>query len=184
MIPTYVQGETLAPIDIMKGQIESAPVNQLTEVTRTLPTIGGQAYTHGLLDFGKDQAWVAECEIPAGSPYWGVQLMDYAYNTLDVMYTQASLNGHSARVDSDGKVRIVVCEGDPGAANWLDLGGHERVQIRFRWFGSEQPRIVTRLVPLAELHESLPSDTSTVSPGERQAALRERARGMQLRRRW
>jgi hypothetical protein len=110
--------------------------------------------------------------------------MDYAYNTLDVMYTQASLNGHSARVDSDGKVRIVVCEGDPGAANWLDLGGHERVQIRFRWFGSEQPRIVTRLVPLAELHESLPSDTSTVSPGERQAALRERARGMQLRRRW
>jgi len=184
-IPDYVNGALTAMANVMDVQLGSGcPVNELQEVSSTLPTITDQAYTHGLLDIAPDQAWIAECEIPTTAPYWSVQLMDYFYNAIDFMYRQSGLNGHQAQVDPDGKVRIVVCELDPGVANWLDKSGYELNQIRFRWFGSAHPHITTRIVPFDELMEHLPPHCKTVTPAERQAALRDRATGVQLRQRW
>lgn len=184
-IPNYVHGVLTAMANVMDVQLGAdCPVNALQEVSSTLPTITDQAYTHGLLDIAPDQAWIAECEIPPGAPYWSVQLMDYFYNAIDFMYRQSGLNGHQAQVDPDGKVRIVVCERDPGVANWLDKSGYELNQIRFRWFGSAHPRISARIVPFNALMEHLPPDCKTVTPAERQAALRNRAIGVQLRQRW
>ena len=99
--------------------------------------------------------WVAECRIPPECSYWSVQLVDYAYSALDAMYTQASLNGHSAVADPDGVFRIVVCADDPGLANWLDTGGQQRVQIRFRWYGSDAPAISSSVVSRGDLHTAL-----------------------------
>jgi hypothetical protein len=136
-----------------------------------------------LIELRDDEVWVAECEIPPECPYWSVQLMDYAYSALDGMYTQASLNGHSAVADPDGLFRIVVCAGDPGVANWLDTSGQQRVQIRFRWYSSGTPRISTSVVGRAELGTVLP-DTARIGAAERQAVLTNRAIGLQWRRRW
>jgi hypothetical protein len=179
----YVAQDCLAMLDVMDKQLELAPPNRLAEVSSTFPGVAGQAYSHGLIELGDDEVWVAECRIPPECSYWSVQLMDYAYSALDAMYTQASLNGHSAVADSDGVYRIVVCAGDPGIANWLDTSGHQRVQIRFRWYSSDAPTISTRVVSRGDLGPVLPG-AARVSEAERQAALVKRAIGLQWRRRW
>jgi len=155
------------------------------EVGKELPgAMGGQAYMHGLIQIAPDEAWVVEFEPPVGSPYWGVQILDYFYNTLDVRRMPASLNGHQAATDPDGKVRVVVAAADPGVHNWLDKGTDERVQIRMRFYGAEQPKITTQVMHLGQLLDHLPADTTMITPAERERKLRDRVIGLQLRRRW
>ena len=110
--------------------------------------------------------------------------MDYAYSALDAMYSQSGLNGHSAVADPDGAFRIAVAAADPGLANWLDTSGLRRVQIRFRWYSSAAPSITSKVVRHDELDSVLPPDTARVDEAERQAALANRAIGLQWRRRW
>lgn len=184
-IAEYVRSEPLRFMEVQEVQLANLPANELVEATNSLPgTITGQAYTHGLIQIGPDEAWIAEWQPPAGSPYWGVQLLDYFYNTLDPTRMQASLNGHQAAVDDDGKIRVVVAGSDTGLQNWLDKGAHERVQIRFRFYGAEQPQIMTRVVPLSRLLDSLPASTACVTPDQRVESMRNRAIGLLLRRRW
>lgn len=180
-----VRDDMLAMLEVMNEQIEGVPVNQFVDVSGSFGSAGiaGQAYTHGVIQLAADQAWVAECTIPEGCIYWSVQLMDYAYSALDGMYAQTSINGHIAVPDPDGVVRIVVSATDTGAANWLDTMGHERVQIRFRWFASSAPAITPKVVPLDLLGQALPADTARVTAEQRQEALRRRVIGQQWRRR-
>lgn len=179
-----VRDDSLAMLEVMTGQLSLSERNQLNDVSTSFPGIAGQAYSHGLIEVGDDEVWVAECQIPPECPYWSVQLMDYAYSALDAMYAQTSLNGHTAVADPDGVYRIVVGAADPGHANWLDTGGQRRVQIRFRWYGADAPKISTSVAGRAELDARLPADTARVDETERQAALEQRAIGMQWRRRW
>jgi hypothetical protein len=137
LIAEYVRKEPIRFMEVQESQLGRLEPNQLVEVGSSLPgAMGGQAYLHGLIQIGADEAWIAEWEPPVGSPYWGVQLLDYFYNTLDVTRTQASLNGHMAATDADGKVRVVVAGTDPGVRNWLDKGTHHRVQIRVRFYAA------------------------------------------------
>ena len=175
--------DTLAMLRVMDQQLAMAPRNELAEVSATFPGIAGQAYSHGLIEVSDDQVWLAECRIPAECTYWSVQLMDYAYSALDATYTQASLNGHTAATDADGVVRIVACASDPGLANWLDTGGHRRVQLRFRWYSATAPTITTTVVDRNALDTALPH-SARVTADERQAAAVGRAVGLQWRRRW
>jgi len=184
LVAQSVREDCLAMLDVMAGQLSLSESNQLADVSSSFPAIAGQAYTHGLIELSDDEVWVAECQIPPGCPYWSVQLMDYAYSALDATYTQASLNGHYAVADPDGVYRIVVGADDPGLANWLDTGGQHRVQIRFRWYSADAPKISMSVVSRAELDTRLPADTARVDEAERQTALTERAIGLQWRRRW
>ncbi|MFA7555801.1 MAG: DUF1214 domain-containing protein [Spongiibacteraceae bacterium] len=184
-IAAYVNGSTTAMMNVIDVQhARRVPINQVQDVTTTLPTISDQAYTHGVIDIDDNTAWIAECEIPPNSKYWSVQLMDSFYNALDYTYHQTSINGHIGQIDPDGKVRIVVCKTDPLIANWLDKGDYNRVMIRFRWFGTSHPAISTKTVPLAELNEHLPPNTARLTQEQRQDALSQRAMGLQMRRRW
>ena len=180
-----VRDDVLAMLRVMNEQIEGVEVNTFADVSGSFGSAGisGQAYTHGVIKVGDDEAWIAECAIPDGCTYWSVQLMDYAYSALNGMYAQTSINGHTAVVDPDGVVRIVVSARDTGAANWLDTLGLERVQIRFRWFASSAPSITSRVVRLEELDAALPAYTARVTADERQEALRKRVIGQQWRRR-
>lgn len=185
LVPTYVQGATEELMTIMRTQLEkfTAP-NEVVDVTDTLPTIKGQAYTHGLIEIGPDEAWIAECDVPRGLFYWSAQLLDFAYTTLEFPFRQCAINSDLGAVDSDGKLRFVVCDQDPGVVNWLDKSGYDKVQLRCRWFGSAHPIIRTKVVPLQELRHHLPADTVTISPEERDVRLRKRSIGAQMRRRW
>jgi len=126
LVPAYVQGATEELMTIMRNQLgRLAAPNELTDVTDTFPIITGQAYTHGLIEIGPDEAWIAECEVERGLFYWSAQLMDFAYNTLEFPFRQCAINSDLGVVDGDGKVRFVVCDQDPGVVNWLDKNGYQ-----------------------------------------------------------
>jgi len=144
-----------------------------------------QTYWQAIFDIGPDEALILETDLPATRPYWNVQLNDEIWNTLDYVWRQSSLNGAQAAIDGDGKFRAVIAASDPGVPNWLDTVGRQTGTVVGRWYACDsQPVPVLTKVRLADVRSHLPADTGIVSPDERAAAVRARARGAQLRRRW
>jgi hypothetical protein len=97
----------------------------------------------------------------------------------------SSLNGAQARVDRDGVFRAVVSAKDPGVPNWLDTAGYSSGAIQGRWTDCQATPIPTvRKVALADVRKSLPADTPTITPGQREQAVRERRAQVQQRPLW
>jgi hypothetical protein len=144
-----------------------------------------QYYWEGTYKIEPDEALIFETELPTVRPYWNAMMIDYIWNQIEYVYRQSSLNGHQARVDSDGKFRAVVSLEDPGVHNWLDTGGFTEGQIMGRWLRcNSQPLPTLKKIKFADIRKHLPADTPTISAEERVASLRARRIGAQLRRRW
>jgi hypothetical protein len=78
-------------------------------------------------------------------------------------------------VDSDNKVRLVLCHEDPGYHNWVDTQGFQRGNLTYRnLLSGAATTFNTRLVKRTELARVLPVDTAAVSPQERTAQLKAR----------
>lgn len=104
---------------------------------------------------------------------------------LDWINRQTSLNGHQARLDKDGKFRAVISATDPGVPNWLYTIGYQQGTFFGRWKEcSSTPTPTITKVKLAEVRNYLPADTPIVTAQARDAAIRMRRKGAQLRRRW
>ena len=150
--------------------------------------IGGirvQQYWWGMFDLAADEALILETDVPREARYWNVQLNDQIWNTLEFVWRQSSLNGHQARIDSDGKFRAVISVTDPGVPNWLDTVERLQGSVVGRWYQcSTHPVPELKRVKLAVVREHLPPDTPIVATEERAEALRTRARGAQMRIRW
>lgn len=147
--------------------------------------VAGQFYYQGLFKLAVGEVLLLETDLPANCLYWNVQLSDPLWNTIDWMNRQSSLNGGQAQIDSDGKFRAVIASEDPGVPNWLDPGPFTEGAIMLRWTKSDSgPRPRLTSLPMAGLRAALPADTPRISPEQRQLRLRERRRGVQLRRRW
>ncbi len=147
--------------------------------------VQGQHYYQGLFRLEPGKALLLETDLPERVRYWNVQLSDMLWNSVDWMNRQSSLNGGQARLDGDGRFRAVIALEDPGVPNWLDPGGNSEGAIMLRWTeASSGPEPRLRLINLADLRGELPEDTPSVSPEVREAQLRSRRRGVQLRRRW
>lgn len=150
--------------------------------------IGGvkaQVYWEAIFELDEDEALILESDVPETVRYWNVQLNDELWNTMEYVYAQSSLNGHQARLDGDGRFRAVVSATDPGVPNWLDTLGHPTGTLVGRWYqASDAPTPTIRRVKLADVRAHLPADTPGVSSEERAAAIRQRSRGAQRRRRW
>lgn len=144
-----------------------------------------QAYMEGLFEISEDEALVIETELPERVRYWSFLVADELFATIDWVNRQSSLNGFQARVDADGSFRGVVSVRDPGVPNWLDTGGRLRGVMQGRWnHASSAPHPRVTKVPLAEVRDHLPSNTPEVTTAQRDAALRLRRRGAQMRRKW
>jgi hypothetical protein len=111
------------------------PVNTMTEPRPTPGGLATQYSSVGHYDLDDDQVMVIT--VPAAArevaPYQGFQLGSMWYISLDYINHQTSLNADQARVDPDGKIRLVVGERDPGLANWIERTGHRRGYLQFRW---------------------------------------------------
>ena len=144
-----------------------------------------QTYWGGVFDIEPGEALLLETELPARRPYWNVQLNDPIFNALEYAYRQSSLNGHQARIDSDGRFRAVICAEDPGVPNWLDTVGQTQGTFIGRWYDCDTRPLpkVTRL-PVSEVRARLPQDTPSITPAERARVIAGRNRGLQMRRRW
>jgi len=147
--------------------------------------VEGQHYYQGLFRLEPGKALLLESDLPDQFRYWNVQLNDMAWNTVDWMNHQSSLNGGQARIDADGRFRAVIALDDPGVPNWLDPGGISEGSIMVRWTGaSSGPEPKLTLINQSDLRDHLPVETPEISAGEREIALRARRRAVQMRRRW
>jgi hypothetical protein len=147
--------------------------------------LGNQRYVEGLFELDADEALIVETEIPQDCSYWNFQLVDDFWRSLEWVHRQSSLNGFTARLDADGKFRAVVASQDPGVPNWLDTVGRKTGMIYGRWTNSTSDIAPTvKKVKVTEVREHLPADTPAVTAQERDASIRLRRKGAQLRRRW
>jgi hypothetical protein len=97
------------------------------------------------------------------------------FNSLDYLYRPVSYTPGRTRVDTDGKVRLILSQEDPGYHNWLDTQGFVRGNLTYRNLMTSVGTVIdTRLVKRAELAQALPADCPRVSPQERIEQLRVR----------
>jgi len=144
-----------------------------------------QYYWTAVFEVFEDEALILETELPKVRRYWNIQVNDPYFNQVEFVYRQSHLNGHQARIDSDGKFRAVLSHTDPGLPNWLDTGGFTEGTLYGRWTQCDsQPLPTLKRVKLADIRQHLPADTPVVSEEERREVLTQRRLGAQLRRRW
>jgi hypothetical protein len=108
------------------------PVNTMTEPRLTPGGLATQYSSAGHFALTADEALIVT--VPASdAPYQGFQLGSMWYISLDFINHQTSLTTHQARRDADGMLRFVVCEQNPGLANWVETTGHDRGYLQIRW---------------------------------------------------
>jgi hypothetical protein len=135
----------------------------------------------GRWELQPDEALIVEVEPPEGI-YWSFSIGNPWWETIHYGRHQSSLNAHQAAVDSDGVVRVVLCERDPGVANWLDTAGHSNGPIILRCVRTKTaPTPSTRVVPFDQVHAELPPDTTTVDAEERASILAGRRKAVRER---
>ncbi|MDO7836348.1 DUF1214 domain-containing protein [Sphingobium sp. HBC34] len=144
-----------------------------------------QAYFEMVFDIGPDEALVIESALPETRTYWNVQVIDGLWNQVDIPYRQSSLNGHTARIDADGKFRAVLSHNDPGYYNWLDTGGNAYGMLIGRWYRcSSTPTPQISRMKLSDVAACLGDGSPKATADERDAQLRQRLIGNQLRKKW
>lgn len=169
----------------LQNAVKAAVGFNVFQPTRMAGALAKQVYWPACFQLNDDEALIIETELPEHRPYWNIQLNDPYFNALEYVYRLSSLNGHTARISSDGKFRAVIALTDPGVPNWLDPAGYNEGGIYGRWYDCDSsPTPIIKRVPLAELRQHLPADTPVVTPEERDEELRRRVRACQRRRKW
>lgn len=173
-------------IDFVQGIYRDQGVNRMAyKDLREYGELLTQKYAYGGFLLAPDEALVVEAKVPDVCRYWSIHLMGDLGFTLDWVNRHTHLNGHMAWVDADGVFRAVVSSQDPGVPNWLDTMGYPKGAIQARWEGCNRfPEHKVTKVKLAQVRDHLPVATPHVNPDERDATIRSRRRGVQMRKRW
>jgi hypothetical protein len=159
------------------------PVNTLTAPQVTPGGLTSQFSSIGHYDLGEDQALVVT--VPkADCAYQGIQIGSAWYISTDYVNHQTSLTAAQSHVDDDGMLRYVVCENDPGIANWLETTGHSRGVMMLRWqrlsrelTAEDGPRV--DVVKVNELFDVVPElAAQRVTPAEYAERIRDRQVGV------
>ena len=95
-------------------------------------------YYGGYYAIESDEAMIAEL-VPPACEYWNLQLCNHWLESLDFRKHTVSVNHASAMKGTDGSVRVVIADRDPGVPNWLDTAGHRRGCIILRQVGTPKP---------------------------------------------
>jgi hypothetical protein len=185
-LPAATGSVALLFVDHVEGLRRQGYVNTLKIFdTSQLGGLSGQFYYEGAYELGDDEALIVEAKAPAKCAYRSMILTNELYETTDWYNNQSSLNDSQAKADADGVLRIVVSARDPGVPNWLDTAGYPSGLMQGRWTGCDsQPIPTVHKVLLADLRKSLPPQTPTIAPAERQRLIRERRAELQQRPLW
>jgi hypothetical protein len=156
--------------------------NNLTLLPGTVTSEVGSptsSYAMAVFELKDDEALLIEMDRNPDGAYWSFQLGDVWSRSLDFTSRQSTLNDHEALTDSDGKLRIVVANRDPGLANWLDPCGRIEGTVVFRNYRARTPDVPhSRVVKLAELDNILPKDTRRVTHEQRKQMMAKRRAAM------
>ena len=105
----------------------------------------------GYWELGQDDALVIETT-PPRCDYWNFQLANIWTECLDRRYERISVNKHSAVLEPDASVRIVVAHDDPGHPNWVSTAGHAHGIMGVRWVRADShPMPTCRVVPVVDV---------------------------------
>lgn len=182
----WVEIATVKWLEHINAQKAKAVVNDL--VVHDYSHMGGadgQTYLEGLYDLAPDEALLIDTEVPQVCRYWSFLVTDELFATLDWMHRFSSINGHQAKLSSDGRFRAVISAEDPGVPNWIDIGGYRTGLIQGRWNNPSSAPIPTcTRMKLADVWKHMPNDTPKVSARERDELLRLRRKGAQMRQVW
>jgi hypothetical protein len=94
-------------------------------------------YCHGYWNLRPGEMWVIETDIP-DCPYWNFQLNNWWMESLDYRHHQITVNKHTAKLDDQGRLVLVVADQDPGFGEWIDTAGHRTGTALLRWVGAKQ----------------------------------------------
>jgi hypothetical protein len=133
----------------------------------------GRAVAHMCWELRDDEALIIEFD--AHDNFWMLSNAGVFFNSLDYLYRPVSYTTSRTTVDSDGKVRLVLCHSDPGYHNWLDTQGMQRGNITYRnLLSTHATEFHTRLIKCSELSDTLSKDTARVSNQQRIAQMKTR----------
>jgi hypothetical protein len=114
--------------------------------------------------------------------FWMMTNMGVFQTSMDYLYRPVSYTPSRTKVDSDGKVRLVMAHKDPGFHNWLDTSGLEQGMVVNRNSGADHITVFrTQVVKHADLAGHLPADTATVTPEQRTQQMLRRFHSIQQR---
>ena len=152
----FVSGTANLFVDWMAGYAahENALPSNDQEVCQRAGGDSNIHYHNSRWRLAPDEALVIEVDHIPKQGSWNFQLSNFWMESLDYRHHRIHLNQHSAKVEPDGKVRIVVAHRDPGPRfpNWLTTAGHAHGAMLFRWIGADShPSIDTRVVKFEEL---------------------------------
>jgi len=140
----------------------------------------GRAAMNMFWQLAADDALIIEFDDHDG--FWMLSNMGTFFNSMDYLYRPVSYTPSRTAVDRDGKVRLILCHGDPGYHNWLDTQGFEQGNLTYRNLLSDAATVIrTRRVERAELVQVLPPDTAQISQEERVRQMRLRFNAIQRR---
>jgi hypothetical protein len=140
----------------------------------------GRAASNMCWKLGSDEALIIEFDPP--DSFWMITNMGAFFSSMDYLYRPVSYTPSRTRVDSDGKVRLILSHDDPGYHNWLDTQGFALGNVTWRNLMSDAATSLrTRLVKRSGLADELPEDTARTSPEERVAQMRARFDGIRQR---
>jgi hypothetical protein len=125
-------------------------------------------------DFDDDEALIVEFRADPGW-FWQITACTVFGASLEYRYRQVSLTSGMSPVDRDGFTRVVVCDDDPGYANWIDAQDHRRGWLFFRnMFTRVTPDWEARVVKRAALDHEIGNVAQRITPEQRRAELRRR----------
>jgi hypothetical protein len=187
-MPQWIEGMIHFDMHLVRYYLEHHGRNVLLR-SQWIQQGGGlatkQAYYDGIHEITDDEALVVEFPVPDPCRYWQILVADDRFATVDWVNRQSSLNDVQAHVDDDGWFRGVVSKRDPGVWNWLDKADFPWGILQARFYqADEYPEATVTKVPVDRVLDHLPAGTRAVTPDEREAQLRQRRTGAQLRRIW
>ncbi len=134
--------------------------NQLPPANQALcRSAGGDPnifYYHSYWQLAPDEALLIHIARIPDCRFWNLQINNWWMESLDYRYHRIHHNGHSAMLDADGGVTLVLAHRDPGHANWLETAGHDKGTMCLRWVGAtEHVHPTTRVVKFQNLHKEI-----------------------------
>lgn len=95
-------------------------------------------YYHSYWQLAEDEALVIHIPRVPACRFWNLQINNWWMESLDYRYHDICLNKHSAKLDADGGVTMILSQRDPGHPNWLQAAGHRVGTMCMRWVGADE----------------------------------------------
>src|SRR6201999_4284872 len=142
------------------GGVDAAHPNTFPHVGASgADTKRGRAAANMYWELASDEALIVEFDAHDG--LWMFTNMGAFFNSMDYLYRPVSYTPSRAKVDSDGKIRLILCQEDPGLHNWMDTQGFSRGNVTYRNLMSEAQTVFrTEVVKRSRLAGALPADTA------------------------